>query len=301
MTGTMSAWSGRSRGSRIHYAWVVLAVTFLVMLMAAGFRATPGVFLKPYEDEFGWSPGLVGGGISISLLLYGAGAPFAGRDRRAARHAARVQHRARARGDRLGADAGDGQPVAVLRAVGRAGRHRHRRDRDPAGRHRREPLVRAAPRARGGSAGRLVRRRAADLPAAARLAGRGLRLAHRFGVRQRHGVRDRRTARDHLPARPAGAARPAPVRRHRRHAAARAVSAQPVPARHRRGQDGLAQARLLAAGGRVLHLRRDHQRPDRHAPDRRLLRPRPVAGVRRRACSPRSASSTSSAPPPRAG
>jgi MFS family permease len=63
--------------SRLHYAWVVLAVTFLVMLMAAGFRATPGVFLKPYENEFGWSPGLVGGGISISLLLYGAGAPFA--------------------------------------------------------------------------------------------------------------------------------------------------------------------------------------------------------------------------------
>ena len=62
--------------SRLHYAWVVLAVTFLVMLMAAGFRATPGVFLRPYEDEFGWSPGLVGGGISISLLLYGAGAPF---------------------------------------------------------------------------------------------------------------------------------------------------------------------------------------------------------------------------------
>lgn len=63
--------------SRLHYAWVVLAVTFLVMLMAAGFRSTPGVFLKPYEDEFGWSPGLVGGGISISLLVYGIGAPFA--------------------------------------------------------------------------------------------------------------------------------------------------------------------------------------------------------------------------------
>jgi MFS family permease len=63
--------------SRIHYAWVVLVVTFLVMLMAAGFRSTPGVFLKPYETEFGWSPGLIGGGIAISLLLYGAGAPFA--------------------------------------------------------------------------------------------------------------------------------------------------------------------------------------------------------------------------------
>jgi sugar phosphate permease len=35
------------------------------------------VFLKPYETTFGWSPGLIGGGIAISLLLYGAGAPFA--------------------------------------------------------------------------------------------------------------------------------------------------------------------------------------------------------------------------------
>ncbi len=35
------------------------------------------MFLKPYENEFGWSPGLIGGGIAISLLLYGAGAPFA--------------------------------------------------------------------------------------------------------------------------------------------------------------------------------------------------------------------------------
>ncbi len=61
----------------IHYAWVILAATFLVMLMTAGFRATPGVFVVPLEDEFGWSPGLVGGGIAISLLLYGVGAPFA--------------------------------------------------------------------------------------------------------------------------------------------------------------------------------------------------------------------------------
>ena len=67
-----------------------------------------GVFLKPYEDEFGWSPGLVGGGISISLLLYG-GRAVRRRDRRAARHAARVQRRAGDRGDRLGPDAGDGR------------------------------------------------------------------------------------------------------------------------------------------------------------------------------------------------
>ena len=76
---------------RVHYAWVVAAATFLVMLTAAGFRATPGVLLLPLQHEFGWSPALVGGGMAVNLLLYGAGAPFAAADRRAARHAARVQ------------------------------------------------------------------------------------------------------------------------------------------------------------------------------------------------------------------
>ena len=86
-----------------------------------------------------------------------------------------------------------------------------------------------------------------------------------------------------------------PVRR-RRAGAAAARHREPVPARHRGAARSLRQARLLAAGGRVLHLRRDHQRPDRHAPDRGLLRPRPDRRCSAPGCWPRSASSTSSAP-----
>lgn len=38
---------------RIHYSWVVLAVTFLTMLVMAGAVGAPGVFVKPLEAEFG--------------------------------------------------------------------------------------------------------------------------------------------------------------------------------------------------------------------------------------------------------
>jgi MFS family permease len=62
---------------RFHYAWVVAAVTFVVLAMAAGFRSVPGVFLLPLGKEFGWSHALVGGAVSVNLIVYGLGAPFA--------------------------------------------------------------------------------------------------------------------------------------------------------------------------------------------------------------------------------
>jgi len=42
------------RQRRLHYAWIVAAVTFVVLAMAAGFRSVPGVFLLPLGEEFGW-------------------------------------------------------------------------------------------------------------------------------------------------------------------------------------------------------------------------------------------------------
>ena len=39
---------------RVHYAWIVAAVTFLVLLGGAGVRATPSVLIVPWEREFGW-------------------------------------------------------------------------------------------------------------------------------------------------------------------------------------------------------------------------------------------------------
>jgi sugar phosphate permease len=60
-----------------HYAWVVLAITFVVLLTSAAIRATPGVLMVPLEQEFGWSRATISVAISISLLLYGLIGPFA--------------------------------------------------------------------------------------------------------------------------------------------------------------------------------------------------------------------------------
>jgi predicted MFS family arabinose efflux permease len=62
---------------RIHYSWVVLAVTFLVLLVSAGIRAAPGVLITPLEQEFGWSAATIGGAVAINLFLFGMIGPFA--------------------------------------------------------------------------------------------------------------------------------------------------------------------------------------------------------------------------------
>ena len=46
--------------TRIHWAWVVAAVSFIAILGAAGFRSVPGVMMNPLHHEFGWSHGVVG-------------------------------------------------------------------------------------------------------------------------------------------------------------------------------------------------------------------------------------------------
>jgi MFS family permease len=60
----------------LHYSWVVLGVTFLTLLTAAATRATPAVFIVPYQQEFGWSRALISLAVSINLLLFGLIAPF---------------------------------------------------------------------------------------------------------------------------------------------------------------------------------------------------------------------------------
>ena len=62
---------------RVHYAWVVAAVGFVTLITAAGFRSTPGVLIVPLQDEFGWSRATIGFAISVNLIFYGLGGPFA--------------------------------------------------------------------------------------------------------------------------------------------------------------------------------------------------------------------------------
>ena len=62
---------------RVHRAWWVAAVSFVALLGAAAFRATPSVFIEPLHREFGWSHATISSAISVNILLYGLFSPFA--------------------------------------------------------------------------------------------------------------------------------------------------------------------------------------------------------------------------------
>ncbi len=62
--------------SRLHYAWVVLAVMFVAVLCGMGVRAAPGVMIVPLERAFGWSVGTISGAVSLNILLLGLLGPF---------------------------------------------------------------------------------------------------------------------------------------------------------------------------------------------------------------------------------
>ena len=65
------------RLTRVHYAWIVAAITFVALMGAAGFRATPGVLIVPLQHEFGWNRAVISAAVSINLILFGLTGPFA--------------------------------------------------------------------------------------------------------------------------------------------------------------------------------------------------------------------------------
>jgi predicted MFS family arabinose efflux permease len=70
-------WAARWIGGRFHYGWLAAAVVFLVLLAAAGTRATPSVMMVPLEHQFGWSRATISLAISVNIALYGLTGPFA--------------------------------------------------------------------------------------------------------------------------------------------------------------------------------------------------------------------------------
>ena len=66
------------RFRRFHYAWVVTAVTFLALLVAASVRAAPGVIILPLQNEFGWDRGSISLAVAVSILAFGLGGPVGG-------------------------------------------------------------------------------------------------------------------------------------------------------------------------------------------------------------------------------
>jgi sugar phosphate permease len=62
---------------RLHYGWIVATVTFVILLVTAGVRATPGVLMVSLETEFGWSRAVISSAVAINIALFGLLGPFA--------------------------------------------------------------------------------------------------------------------------------------------------------------------------------------------------------------------------------
>jgi predicted MFS family arabinose efflux permease len=69
------ATSRRPFGQR--YAFVVVGLTFLSLLIAAGVRSTPGVLLVPWRSAFGWDRSVIALAAGIGIFFYGLVGPFA--------------------------------------------------------------------------------------------------------------------------------------------------------------------------------------------------------------------------------
>jgi sugar phosphate permease len=77
-SAVISARLAAAMGRRgMHYGWVVVAMTFLTMLVTAGAVGAPGVLLLPLQREFGWSTAAISSALALRLLLYGLMGPFA--------------------------------------------------------------------------------------------------------------------------------------------------------------------------------------------------------------------------------
>jgi hypothetical protein len=56
---------------------VVVAVTFIALLVSAGLRATPGVLMMPLQLNFGWDRATISFSAAVGIFLYGLVGPFA--------------------------------------------------------------------------------------------------------------------------------------------------------------------------------------------------------------------------------
>jgi sugar phosphate permease len=71
---TCSRWLDR-RG--IHYAWVVMAIVFLTMLISSSALGLPGAFMRPLSKEFGWNTQQISSALAVRFALFGLMGPFA--------------------------------------------------------------------------------------------------------------------------------------------------------------------------------------------------------------------------------
>ena len=61
---------------RVHYAWVIVAVMFVVIVASVGVRAAPSVLIVPLQRDYGWSVTTISGAVSLNIALFGQWAPL---------------------------------------------------------------------------------------------------------------------------------------------------------------------------------------------------------------------------------
>ncbi|WP_326998761.1 MFS transporter [Cohnella kolymensis] len=64
---------------RIHYAWVILAVSFIGVLAAQGVRYSFGAFMDPWEQDFASSRGTVSAVSFLSFIVFALSQPIVGK------------------------------------------------------------------------------------------------------------------------------------------------------------------------------------------------------------------------------
>jgi sugar phosphate permease len=69
-----SNWLGRRN---IHYAWIIVLITFLTMLTSSAALGLPGALMQPLSREFGWNTEQISSALAIRFALYGLLGPFA--------------------------------------------------------------------------------------------------------------------------------------------------------------------------------------------------------------------------------
>lgn len=60
----------------LYYGWIVVWLTFVVILIAAGIRSITGILIIPLEQEFEWSRSAISFAFAINLTIYGFSGPF---------------------------------------------------------------------------------------------------------------------------------------------------------------------------------------------------------------------------------
>jgi sugar phosphate permease len=76
MKSMKKQWEATRMKNKLFYGWIVVGVTFLTLLVAAGIRSTPGVLIVPLEEEFHWALTDISLALSVNILFYGLAGPF---------------------------------------------------------------------------------------------------------------------------------------------------------------------------------------------------------------------------------